>query len=165
MTPEREKHTAIEFRRLSAEFELPFLAFLRALIDAGDTAHFQPHAFTSQYVATLVRYTGSDLYYLLTEENTILSYGMLRGWDEGFAIPSLGIAVHPSARGFGLGRLMMEFLHAAAKRRGCASVRLKVHIENKTAAALYESMGYQFTKVEGVNKVGILDLRGARQPT
>ena len=118
--------------------------FLRALIAAGDTAHFHPHAFTPEFVATLVRYTGDDLYYLLTEGDQVLGYGMLRGWDEGFSVPSLGIAVHPAARGSGLGRLMMTFLHAAAKRRNCSAVRLRVAIENKPAAALYESLGYRY---------------------
>jgi ribosomal-protein-alanine N-acetyltransferase len=159
----REKYNgAIEFRRLNVAFEEAFMGFLRALVDAGDSVHFQPHAFTPEFVATLVRYTGDDLYYLLTEGDHVLAYGMLRGWDEGFPIPSLGIAVHPAARGSGLGRLMMTFLHAAAKRRNCSAVRLKVAIENKTAAALYESLGYRFTHVEGSYRVGYLELRGER---
>jgi ribosomal protein S18 acetylase RimI-like enzyme len=159
----RQKYNgALEFRRLNIAFEQPLLRFLQALVDAGDTAHFQPHAFTPEYVATLVRYAGDDLYYLLVEGDGILSYGMLRGWDEGFSIPSLGIAVHPSARGQGLGRLMMNFLHAAARRRNSSTVRLRVAVENETAAALYESMGYRFTQVEGRFKVGFLELRSAR---
>ena len=138
------------------------MEFLRGLVEAGDTVHFQPHPFTAEYVATLVRYSGDDLFYLLTEADRILAYGMLRGWDEGFEIPSLGIAVHPAARGSGLGRLMMMFLHAAAKRRNCSSVRLRVAVENKTAATMYESLGYRFTQLEGGYRVGFLEMRSER---
>jgi len=45
---------------------------------------------------------------------------MLRGWDEGYETPSLGIAVHPDARGLGLARTFMGFLHAAASFQGAA---------------------------------------------
>ena len=138
------------------------MEFLRALVDAGDTVHFQPHPFTAEYVAKLARYTGDDLFYLLTEANRILAYGMLRGWDDGFSIPSLGIAVHPAARGSGLGRLMMTFLHAAAKRRNCSSVRLRVAVENSTAAKLYESLGYHFATSEGGYRIGFIELGSGR---
>ena len=163
MTSRRTKYDgAIEVRRLNVELESALTEFLRALVDAGDTAHFQPHPFTAEHVAKLARHTGDDLYYLLTESNRVLAYGMLRGWDEGFSIPSLGIAVHPAARGSGLGRLMMSFLHAAAKRRNCPSVRLRVAVENRSAATLYESLGYHFTQSEGGYRIGFIELGSGR---
>jgi ribosomal protein S18 acetylase RimI-like enzyme len=160
LTSLREKPgSAIEIRQLNAALGEALLDFLLALIDAGDTDHFQPHPFTPEYVATLVRYKGDDLYYVLTEGNRVLAYGMLRGWDEGYSIPSLGIAVHPEARSSGIGRFMMTFLHAAAIRRGCSSVRLRVAIDNTKATALYESLGYQFSDATGGYRIGHLDLR------
>src|SRR5712691_6841309 len=74
-----------------------------------------------------------DLYFLLLEEQRALGYGMLRGWDEGYAIPSLGVVIHPEAQGHGLGRLMMEFLRIAAIRRGAEKIRLRVALANKPA--------------------------------
>jgi len=158
----REPGSAIEIRQLDVAWEAALLDFLRALIDAGDRDHFQPHPFTPEYVSTLVRYKGDDLYYLLSESDRILAYGMLRGWDEGYAIPSLGIAVHPQARGSGLGSFMMTFLHTAAKRRNCSSVRLRVAVDNTKAAALYESLGYRFSEARDGYRIGHLDLRIAR---
>jgi [ribosomal protein S18]-alanine N-acetyltransferase len=163
LTSRRAKYDgAIEFRRLDVDLEPALTEFLLALVDAGDTVHFQPHPFTAEYVATLARHTGDDLYFVLTEANRILAYGMLRGWDEGFSIPSLGIAVHPAARGSGLGRLMMRFLHAAAKRRSCSSVRLRVAVENRAAATLYESLGYRFTRSEDGYRIGFIELGSGR---
>jgi ribosomal protein S18 acetylase RimI-like enzyme len=69
---------------------------------------------------------------------------MLRGWDEGFEIPSLGIAILPDARGTGLGTALMHYLHAEATRRGVPKVRLTVHEDNARAVALYRSLGYEF---------------------
>ncbi len=69
---------------------------------------------------------------------------MLRGWDEGYSIPSLGIAIHPAARELGMGRLLMNFLHVSASRRGASQVRLRVQNENINAIKMYESYGYIF---------------------
>jgi ribosomal protein S18 acetylase RimI-like enzyme len=89
----------------------------------------------------------------------MIAYGMLRGWDEGYDVPSLGIVVAPAFRGQGYGRSLMHFLHAAAKARGAPAIRLKVYPENSTAVALYQSLGYVFGAKEGGQLVGLLDLR------
>jgi len=88
-----------------------------------------------------------------------LAYGILRGWDQGYEIPSLGIAVHPEARGGKLGELMMHFLHSAARRKGARQVRLKVYGKNVSARNLYIKLGYKFDTVEeGGQLVGRLKL-------
>jgi hypothetical protein len=45
--------------------------------------YFHPHPFTDDSTKTLARYCGKDLYYLLVDDNKVLAYGMLRGWDQG----------------------------------------------------------------------------------
>ena len=83
---------------------------------------------------------------------------MLRGWDEGYAVPSLGIAVRTSAQGRGLGRLMMAHLHAEAGRRGATVVRLRVHPDNVRARRLYESLGYAYAGEDRGELVMLVDL-------
>ena len=83
---------------------------------------------------------------------------MLRGWDEGYKVPSLGITIHPSVREVGLGRLFMHFLHVAARRRGCDKIRVKVYPQNVSAAALYEKLGYKFETKEAGQLVGFVQL-------
>jgi ribosomal-protein-alanine N-acetyltransferase len=70
----------------------------------------------------------------------------LRGWDEGYEIPSLGIAIHPDARSKGLGTTFMHFLHTAAQRKGSNRIRLRVHKENREAIAMYERFDYSFAQ-------------------
>jgi ribosomal protein S18 acetylase RimI-like enzyme len=88
----------------------------------------------------------------------ILGYGMLRGWDEGYTVPSLGIAIRPSAREQGLGELMVRFLHAAAIQRGVNRVRLKIYPNNTKALKLYKKLGYTFQGEEAGQMVGYIDL-------
>jgi len=99
-----------------------------------------------------------DLYYVLIEGEHVIGYGFLRGWDKGYNIPSLGIVIHPAERGKGLGRLLMLFLHAVARRRGAEKVMIKVKPDNEAALHLYRSLGYRFPdKVMG-RLVGFCDL-------
>jgi ribosomal-protein-alanine N-acetyltransferase len=53
------------------------------------------------------------------------------------------IAVAPSARRGGLGRMLMVALIAAAKERGARQVFLEVRADNPHATALYESLGFE----------------------
>jgi RimJ/RimL family protein N-acetyltransferase len=109
-----------------------------------DETFFRPHPFTSSEALYIANHVGKDVYAILLDGERPVAYGMLRGWEEGFATPSLGIAVRTAMHGQGLGRLMMAHLHAEALRRGAIRVRLRVHRENVRARRLYESIGYQY---------------------
>ena len=134
-------------------------SFFEALVSCGEGRYFHPHPLTRDEAMTRAHYRGNDVYYLLTENETIIGYGMLRGWDAGYDIPSLGIVIHPRARGTGLGRAFMHFLHAVARRKGATKIRLKVYRENTMAFRLYRKLGYVFEgQEEGGQVVGYLDL-------
>jgi len=150
---------ALEYRRLTAEWRAGIAEFCHALEIAGDTAFFHPHPFTDSELDRVVRYAGMDLYYIAVEGTKVLGYGLLRGWDDGYVIPSLGIAIHPAARSCGLGLSLMHFLHAAASRRQAGTVRLKVNSGNTKAIELYKRLGYSFDLMEGDYHVGFKQLR------
>lgn len=132
--------------------------FFRALRESGSTRHFHPHPLTDDEAANRVAYSGQDLYAALVDDSRVLGYGMLRGWDKGHEVPSLGIAIRPDARGLGLGMAMMHFLQAAARLRGARRVRLKVHADNLVACRLYEQLGYRFEGEEDGQRVGYIEL-------
>ena len=105
--------------------------------------HFSPHPFDREAVARIAGHRGRDRYLVgRFGKGALVAYGMLRGWDAGYDVPSLGISVHPSVRGRGVGALMMETLHAEALRAGARAVRLRVHPHNMAALGLYERFGY-----------------------
>lgn len=150
----------IEFRRPEKTLERGLAEFFAALVEAGDDERFHPHPFTPAAAAERVRYHGKDVYCVAIAGERVLGYGMLRGWDEGYEVPSLGIAIHPAARGLGLGRALMLYLHAEARRRGAPRIRLKVYPENTVAVELYRSLGYEFSAVEQEQLVGFKSLAG-----
>jgi len=121
--------------------------------------YFFPHPMTEKEAKRICRYQGKDSYYVATENGYVLAYGMLRGWDDGWKIPSLGIAVQPLYRGSGLARSFMYFLHSAAWVNGATKVRLKVFPRNTRAVRLYKSLGYKFErKKENGQLVGFIKL-------
>jgi ribosomal protein S18 acetylase RimI-like enzyme len=149
---------SLEFRRLEPSLAGAFGRFLLALGESGAGEHFHPHPLTAEEAQRLAAYDGQDLYYVISDGETILGYGMLRGWDEGFDVPSLGIAIHPSTQGSGLGRAFMYFLHAAARARAAKRIRLKVHRTNARAQRLYTDLGYEFTGEQDNQLVGYVAL-------
>ena len=123
-----------------------------------DETFFRQHPFTRDEAERIANQAGRDTYAILVEDGRAVAYGMLRGWDERYAVPSLGIAVRTRAQGRGLGRLMMAHLHAEAGRRGATVVRLRVHPDNVRARRLYESLGYAYAGEDNDELVMLVDL-------
>jgi ribosomal protein S18 acetylase RimI-like enzyme len=74
---------------------------------------------------------------------------MLRGWDEGYSVPSFGVAVGSAYRGRGIGRGLLLYAIEYARKRGAPAVMLKVHLDNASARHLYESEGFVFQEIRG----------------
>ena len=88
----------LEWRRLSPDLEGPLARFFETLGD-DDRKVFHPHPFTAEKARELCAYRGDDVYGVLVEGEVVHAYAMLRGWDEGYQVPSLGIVVGAHARG------------------------------------------------------------------
>jgi ribosomal protein S18 acetylase RimI-like enzyme len=60
--------------------------------------------------------------------------------DEGFLIDN--VAVDPSVRGRGLGRALLKFAEAEARRAGFDSIHLDTHEKMTENLAIYSRIGY-----------------------
>lgn len=149
---------ALEIRIPCPELEQALAEFFSTLRREGDETHFHPHPLTLEEARQRCSYAGKDLYYVLTEGQQVLGYGMLRGWDMNFDVPSLGIVIRRSARGSGLATLLMNFLHTTARRRGARKVILKVYKDNLPARRLYEQIGYTFEDESNEQLLGNIEL-------
>jgi perosamine synthetase len=147
--------------RLSLHHADSLGAFFGRLRASGVEDVFHPHPLTPEEAANRAGYKGRDYYCVMIHESHVIGYGMLRGWDQGYEVPSLGIAIDAAFRGRGYGRQLMNFLKAAAQERGARRIRLKAHAENEAALGLYRKLGYVFHAKEGGELVGYLDLRAA----
>lgn len=116
-----------------------------------ESEYFYPHPFTKEFLLGLLSYNNLDFYCMMLLENKVISYGLLRGWNEGYIIPSLGVAVDKNYRGLGIGNLMCEYLHVIAKIDGCKQIILRVNKDNNIAKSLYEKLGYVFTNDKDSN--------------
>jgi ribosomal protein S18 acetylase RimI-like enzyme len=71
---------------------------------------------------------------------TIVGVIVLNVDDEGFLIDN--VAVDPSLRGQGLGKALLEFAEAEARRAGFDSIYLYTHEKMTENLALYSRIGY-----------------------
>jgi [ribosomal protein S18]-alanine N-acetyltransferase len=139
-----EAATVLEIVRLRRAHVSALASMLAAVRQDDSARHFAPHPFDADHLTGLCGEGEMDLYYLLRTNDDVLGYGLLRGWAEGFDVPSLGIAIHPAHRGAGHATALMGFLHSAALLRKAPRVRLRVDGANERAIALYRRLGYQF---------------------
>lgn len=104
--------------------------------------HFHPFPLTVKTAHQIACTTHLDRFYIATMGDSIVGLCMLRGWDEGYDVPSFGVFVDHRYQRRGLGRQMTEFAIEEARRLGCPSVRLSVYASNSRALQLYSALGF-----------------------
>ena len=151
----------IRIRQFRAD-DVPALSELLAELRKDPaSAHFHPHPFTHETALRIAERRGirRDAYFGAFQDGSLMGYGMLRGWDEGYEVPSFGVAVGIRHRGMGIGRRLLRHAISIARRRKAPSVMLKVHPANANAKHLYESEGFTFdpAPLEGGQIKGMLN--------
>jgi ribosomal-protein-alanine N-acetyltransferase len=137
--------------------------FADIVADEDTTGIFHPHPFDAKTAQRICNRDGivNDGYFAAFDGQTVLGYAMLRGWDDGYEIPSFGVCVRPDARGRGIARSLLSEALSRARTAGACRVMLKVYGENAVARRLYESMGFVFDQpaLPGIQAVGIAVLK------
>ncbi len=108
----------------------------------NDLSFFYPHEMDSASLNDILLTKKQDQYKIVTYRNKIIGYGILRGWDDKYEIPSLGIMIDKDFRGTGVSKMLMSFLESAAKLQGSTKIRLVVHKDNTIAINTYTKLGY-----------------------
>jgi GNAT superfamily N-acetyltransferase len=151
----------LETRRLGANDGATLAAFFAELAREPEVARFfHPHPFTAAYAHSLCAELPGrrDRYYLTFFSDRPVAYSMLRGWDEGYAVPSFGGGTHPALRGAGLGHHLLAHAVAQAQAAGAARLRLTVYKANVRAVGLYAKFGFFLTDKNEKELIGLLDL-------
>jgi GNAT superfamily N-acetyltransferase len=86
------------------------------------------------------RVINDAMVYVAIRANHLVGVIVLMNTEEGFYVDN--VAVRPTVKGTGVGRMLLQFAESEAKRRGYASIYLATHelmVENR---ALYRRTGY-----------------------
>ena len=137
----------IVIRPLSENHSNLVCAFFRQIDTPAYRENFAPHAFTDAEGHRVCAYEGRDMYIGVFSQGPpvrMVGYGMLRGLEEGYSAPSLGLCVVEDYQNQGVGRKLLTYLLTACAERGAVNAMLKVKRDNPTARALYESAGFRF---------------------
>ena len=62
-------------------------------------------------------------------------------------------AVHEACRGHGIGKAMMEDVHALARAFRCSDLQLKVYPQNDAAVGFYQKCGFQIQNIGMQKKI------------
>ncbi len=95
-----------------------------------------PRPMTDDYAEVIKNYPVT----LAESSQIVVGVIVLTVTDEGFLIDN--VAVHPSARGKGLGKALLAFAEAEARRAGFNSIYLYTHEKMTENIALYSKIGY-----------------------
>ena len=97
---------------------------------------FEPRPMTDDYAEVIKNYQVT----VAESHQTIVGVIVLTITDEGFLIDN--VAVDPAYRGKGLGKALLEFAEAEARRVGFDSIYLYTHEKMTENIALYTRIGY-----------------------
>jgi GNAT superfamily N-acetyltransferase len=152
---------ALEIRRLGAA-EVPLFAEFLEGLSAQSRSWFHPHGYdraTAERITAEAAGDHNQARWLLVVNpagrEVAAGYGFL--WNLRDGQPSLGIAVRDAFQGHGLGRILLEFLLAAARDRGCWCVKLTVYDDNPRARHLYERFGFTTRRLVHHMQVDLVD--------
>ncbi|MEI6788337.1 MAG: GNAT family N-acetyltransferase [bacterium] len=139
-------------RPVSPEDAQELCCFFTRNSGPATTQFFEPFPLTRETANRIALLPRRDVYYVALFGKRIVGMSMLRGWDEGYDVPSFGVMIDSDCRGNGLGRLLTTWTLQAAQELSCSKVRLSVNTANTTGIHLYESLGFEkqseSTKVE-----------------
>lgn len=150
-----------QIRRLTPADAIGLGGFFKTIaLDAESTRFFHPHPFNQDTATYLAWHSQGkrDRYFVADYCGRIVGYSMLRGWDEGFDIPSWGGCVLPQIRNARLGQCLLAHGIRESQAAGAAKLRLTVYKDNHRAVHVYRKFGFVYKDKNERELIGMLDL-------
>jgi RimJ/RimL family protein N-acetyltransferase len=131
----------IKIEKLEAKHADSFSRLLQGS-DKEYSMYFVPFSFETETIKKLLQDAVDDKYFGIFVDSTLVGFYMLRGFDEGFEIPSYGVWIAKEYSGFGLSQLTLQHAISYCKLNGIEKIMLKVHKDNLIAKNIYEKFGF-----------------------
>lgn len=132
-------------RRLEIE-DAPALASLLQSQRIEYARFFTPFDFGQESIARILARCKSDVFMGICWQDELAGFFMLRGWDDGYAVPAYGVFIDEKYSGYGLTILSLRAAKTIAKLCRASQMMLKVHPANVRAKRIFERGGFVFTK-------------------
>jgi|APSaa5957512622_1039677.scaffolds.fasta_scaffold175441_1 GNAT superfamily N-acetyltransferase len=106
------------------------------------TNNFLPFSLTQATAKWIACDPHQDRFYICILDGKAVGFSMLRGWEEGYSVPSFGMFVDHQFQGRGIGKVLMNLTIEEARKLGCFQVRLSVYANNLVACKIYHYAGF-----------------------
>jgi len=89
-----------------------------------------------------------DQIYGIYVEDNLAGFYMLRGFDEGYSVPSYGVWISENYSNKGLSTFTLQHAISFCKLNSIKKIMLKVHPDNIAAKHIYEKYGFKQTGID-----------------
>ena len=132
----------VAFREIGPEDRAALARFLEENDRPEIVRTFNPFPMTAATAERIATAPRRDRYYGAFDGKRLVGLSMLRGWDEGYDVPSFGIVIDHHAHNRGLGGRLTAFTVDAARALDAPSVRLTVFASNGPGVHVYSRLGF-----------------------
>lgn len=112
-----------------------------AQLNLLEKASFVSDRFSARTLRALATRSSSEMWVAVSGKK-IIGYSATLFRTNSAAARVYGLCVAPSARGRGIGQMLLKKAEHGAKARGCSIARLEVRADNRAALALYGAAHY-----------------------
>ena len=135
-------HKNVEIKELQSD-QASTLSELILTAPADYSKYFVPFSFKEDSITKIISDAVSNKFFGIFINDDLAGFYMLRGFDEGYDIPSYGVWISHKYSGLGLSKLTLQHAITFCKLNGLKKIMLKVHPENTIAKNIYENFGFK----------------------
>jgi len=143
-------HKNIEIKELQSE-QAPSLSALILNAPGNHTKYFTPFSFKEDAIKKIINDAVIDKYFGIFINDNLAGFYMLRGFDEGYEVPSYGVWISDKFSRLGLSKLTLQHAITYCKVNNLKKIMLKVHPENIVAKSIYERFGFKQAGIDQKN--------------
>jgi RimJ/RimL family protein N-acetyltransferase len=138
---------SLEIKRITSN-QSDELSYLLSGSEKEYSYYFIPFSFDSETIRKVLSKVIKDQFYGIYIENELIGFYMLRGFDEGYEVPSYGVWISEKYSNKGLSTFTLNHAITFCKMNSIKKLMLKVHPDNIRAKHIYEKHGFKQTGVD-----------------
>jgi RimJ/RimL family protein N-acetyltransferase len=123
--------------------DAPLVAALMAAQPPDYVRFFHVFGADEAAIAANIARLDRDVYAGLFWEGALICVFLLRGWDEGYAVPTFGLVVARDHRGREVLTVALEAARLIARMHGATRMMCKVHPDNRAATKAALRLGFR----------------------